>query len=104
MPVAQPPESMSALMRPFENADPFTFIALFSMATLSRSAVLALAVARGWLTAEQAWHAATLEEQWNMELWGEDAEAAARMRAQRDSFLAAARFLALLHEMTDEGG
>jgi len=96
MPVAQPPESVAALLRPYQRADAFTFVPLFAMATLTRSVVIPLAVADGVLAPEQAWEAAALEERWNMELWGEDHEAALRLAARRDEFRAAARFLSLL--------
>ena len=95
MPVAQPRQAVAALMRPCEAADPFAFVALFSMAALTRSVAIALAVAHGAVSAEDAWTAATLEERWNMELWGEDEQAARQLAARRDEFLAAARFLSL---------
>ena len=96
MPVEQPAASVAALLAPYEEADAFTFVPLFSMATLTRSVVIPLAVAHGAVSPERAWEAATVEERWNMELWGEDEQAARNQAARRDEFLAAARFLALL--------
>ena len=55
---------------------------LHTFTTLTGSAMLALAIAEGQLDAEAAWAAAHVDEDWNVSLWGEDAEAAAR-RAQR---------------------
>ena len=97
MPVTQPDKSIAALLKPYEQADAFAFVPLFSMATLTRSVVIPLAVAHGVATPEEAWEAATLEERWNMELWGEDEQAARHLTHRRDEFLAAARFLALLY-------
>ena len=45
------------------------------MTTLTGSALLALAHARGHLAAEEAWAAAHVDEDWQISRWGEDAEA-----------------------------
>lgn len=52
--------------------------ALQSVTTLTGSAILALALADGRLDADAAWSAAHVDEDWNIALWGEDEEAAAR--------------------------
>ena len=44
--------------------------------------MIALAVLHGRLTAEEAWRAAHVEEDWNMEFWGRD-EVALQRRAFR---------------------
>lgn len=56
--------------------------ALHSMTTLTGSALIALMVAHGALTIEDAWAAAHVDEDWQMKLWGADEEALAK-RAQR---------------------
>jgi len=63
--------------------------ALHSMTTLTGSALLAIAVWKGELTAAEAWDAAHVDEDWNIAQWGEDAEAKAR-RARRWSEMDAA--------------
>jgi len=60
-----------------------------SMTTLTGSAVLALAVARGFLSAEAAWQAAHVDEDFQAERWGADAEAMARREARWREFEAA---------------
>ena len=60
------------------------------MTTLTGSALLALAVARGRLSPEEAWRAAHVDEDFQAERWGVDAEAAARREARRREFEAAA--------------
>ena len=40
--------------------------------------MLAMAVAHDHLSAEDAWTAAHVDEDWNLDQWGQDAEAAAR--------------------------
>ncbi|GEM_PF-14937 len=98
MPVAQPEQAVQALVNSYAAQPPFVFAPLFHMATLTRSAILPLALLSGRLDAETAWQAATLEEQWNMQQWGEDAEAAAALQRQRQQFMAAARFLQLISQ------
>ena len=75
---------------------PFQLAALMSLTQISGSALLALALARGRLSADEAWAAAHVDEDWNVKRWGEDAEAMARRAARRLEFDAAARMLALL--------
>ena len=66
------------------------------MTALSGSALLALAVADGRLTPEEAWAAAHVDEDWQISQWGEDAEARERRASRRRDFGAAARLLALI--------
>lgn len=56
--------------------------ALHSMTTLTGSALIAMMVAHGALTIDNAWAAAHVDEDWQMKLWGADEEALAK-RAQR---------------------
>jgi chaperone required for assembly of F1-ATPase len=96
MPVAQPEAAISAVARALEDFDTFGLAALHVMTTLTGSALLALAHARGHLTAEAAWAAAHVDEDWQIGRWGEDAEAAARRRRRWSEMEAASRLLALL--------
>ena len=76
--------------------DPFTLAALSQLVTISGSLVIALALAEDGIDLETAWAAATLDEAWQAEQWGEDAEAAAALEARRRDFAAAYRLLKLL--------
>ncbi|KQT83542.1 ATP12 family protein [Aurantimonas sp. Leaf443] len=79
MHVAQPDRTLARFaerLAAFD--DPFRVAALNQMTTLTGSALLAYAVARGRLEADEAWALAHLDEDWNIEQWGEDAEASAR--------------------------
>jgi chaperone required for assembly of F1-ATPase len=60
------------------------------MADADRIGLLALAVARGFLSAEAAWQAAHVDEDFQAERWGADAEAVARREARWREFEAAA--------------
>ena len=62
--------------------EPLAIAALHTITTLTGSAILALALAEGRLSSEEAWIAAHADEDWNIQQWGSDAEAEAR-RAHR---------------------
>jgi len=94
--MAQPPETLARLNAAVALRDPFALAGLSPLVTVSGSLLIALALAEGALPLGQAWAAATLDEQWQADKWGEDAEAAAALAARRRDFEAAARFLALL--------
>ena len=63
--------------------------ALHAVTTLTGSALLALALVQGALSADEAWTAAHVDEDWNMEFWGRDEQALAR-RAMREAEMRAA--------------
>ena len=91
VPVEQPGEALEAIGAAVEQfADPVALAGLSVMTTLSGSALLALAVARGRLSSEEAWRAAHLDEDFELERWGADAEASARRAARWREFEAAA--------------
>jgi chaperone required for assembly of F1-ATPase len=90
--VAQPEHTLAAARAAVEGfADPFAVAALHGLASLSGSLWLALAVARGAIEAEAAWRAARVDEDFQIEKWGEDEEATARRAARWKEFAAAAR-------------
>ena len=77
MPVTQPEHALAAAATAIPS-DPWRLGAVHVIATLTGSAVIALAVAHERFTAEQAWAAAHVDEDWNMEQWGRDALALER--------------------------
>lgn len=90
MHVEQPREAIAAIsagLRAFD--EPLRLACIHVFTTLTGSAVLALAVAKGQGDAEAAWAAAHVDEAWNEQQWGEDAEAAARRAARKREMLAA---------------
>ena len=95
--VAQPEAALAAVRAEVGNfLPPFALAALASLTSLAGSALIALALARGHLTAAEAWNAAHVDEGWNIRQWGEDAEAVARRAQHLAEFEAAAKMLALL--------
>jgi chaperone required for assembly of F1-ATPase len=97
MHVAQPREAVAAAARAIP-ADPgpggiWPLGAIAAITTLTGSALVALALLRGKLPAEDAWAAANVDEDWNMATWGEDAEVLARRATRRSELDAAALVL-----------
>ncbi len=92
MPAAQPAASLARLAAEVAGLDPFRLAAFHDLVTLSGSLVLALAVIRGRIGPEEAWALSRIDEDWQAELWGEDAEAAAAGARRRAAFLQACRF------------
>jgi chaperone required for assembly of F1-ATPase len=95
MPVTQPREALAALgvhINAFSN--PVALAALHAMTTLTGSAILALAIARGEIGVQEGWKLAHLDEDWTAEQWGEDAEAQVRRAYRAEEMTAAAAMLA----------
>jgi chaperone required for assembly of F1-ATPase len=78
--------------------DDFRLTALHALTGACGSLVIGLALLEGRLSAEESFAASQLDETFQIEAWGEDAEAAARRRAIAADIVAAARFLELLAE------
>lgn len=96
MPRPQPAATVERLGTALAARDAFELAALNRIVTITGSLVLALALAERAIDADAAWTAATLDEAWQAELWGEDAEAAQALARRRAEFDAAIRFLELL--------
>jgi chaperone required for assembly of F1-ATPase len=92
----QPLETVAQLAATVAARDPFRLAGLSPLVTVSGSLVIALALAEGAISLEEGWAAATLDEQWQAEQWGEDPLAAQAIAARRADFDAAYRFLTLL--------
>jgi chaperone required for assembly of F1-ATPase len=71
----------------------FELAGLSPLVTVGGSLVIALALAEGAFPLETAWAAASLDDQWQIEQWGEDEEAVAALANRRRDFEAGARFL-----------
>lgn len=94
--VDQPPEALSAFERVLKSRSPFHLTAIHAAAAITGSLVLALALAEGRLSAAEAFAASRLDETYQAEKWGEDAEAAARASHLAGELAAIERFLRLL--------
>jgi chaperone required for assembly of F1-ATPase len=92
--VAQPERAVAAASAAIPT-DPWRLGAVVSATALTGSALLALALARGRLVAEQAWAAAHVDEDWNLEQWGRDEMALQRRAFRWEEMRAAAEVLRL---------
>lgn len=96
MHIDQPADTVRKLTHEVMALDAFRLAGLSQMVTIGGSLVAALAVHEEMMPAEAAWEAVSLDDRWQLEEWGDDAEARAALDARRKDFLAAARFLSLL--------
>ena len=94
--VAQPAATVERLSHAVAALDPFRLAGLSPLVTIGGSLVAALAVLEKAITPDEAWEAVSVDERWQLEQWGADAEAEAALESCRRDFLAAARFLELL--------
>lgn len=96
MHVSQPEETVRKLGHAVASLDAFHLAGLSPLVTIGGSLVAALAVLEKMMPASEAWEAVSLDDRWQMEQWGADAEAEAALDARRRDFLSGARFLELL--------
>lgn len=91
----QPAATMARLAAELERLDPFALAALNTLTSLAASLVIGLAALEPDADIPALWAAAELEETWQAEQWGSDAEAEARQARRGAAFAAAARFAEL---------
>lgn len=96
MPAAQPPATTLALEAAIDPFDDMEIAALAGATKATGSLVVALALAAGCIDGEEAFAASMVDELFQAERWGEDAEAAARRRVLHREIHAAARFFDLV--------
>lgn len=91
----QPAASLQALEAHVMATDPFRFTAIHSLTTLTGSALIATMLAAGDISVEAAWVAANVDEDWQIETWGQDDEAMARRAGRLHEFSCCAKFVTL---------
>lgn len=96
MHVAQPPATVERLSHEVESLDPFRLAGLSPLVTVGGSLVAALAVLEKAIAPDEAWQAVSVDDRWQLEQWGADADAETALENRRRDYLAAARFLDLL--------
>lgn len=94
--VEQPGATVERLAHAVAALDPFWLAGLSPLVTVGGSLVAALAVLEKAITPKAAWDAVSIDERWQLEQWGADAEAQAALDNRRRDFFAGARFLELL--------
>lgn len=98
VPKAQPEAAITAIRAAVNILDPFWLTALHSATTACGSIVIGLALVERRLDAEGAWQASQLDESFQIEAWGEDAEAAARRAGLKRDIETTCRFMELLRD------
>ncbi|MDF2096770.1 ATP12 family chaperone protein [Aquibaculum arenosum] len=96
--IEQDGASLRALRRTIERHDDFALAALAAVVRLSGSLVIGLAVSHAHIDAAAAFDAAELDQTYELEHWGEDAEAKALRDALQQELADCERFLALLRQ------
>lgn len=98
---AQPPEVLAAMRRALDVWDAYALAAIHNATTITGSLVLALALAEGRLGAAEAFALSQLDDSFQAEKWGHDAEAETRAARLLGEMEAAERFLRLNHSRPD---
>ncbi|MFV3128507.1 ATP12 family chaperone protein [Niveispirillum sp. KHB5.9] len=93
---AQPTDALKAMRAGVDELDEWRLTALQNVIGITGSLLVSLALVDGHLTAEQAFDLAQLDENFQIEKWGEDYEAADRRAIQRADLAHTVRFLELL--------
>jgi chaperone required for assembly of F1-ATPase len=94
--VDQPRGTVERLSHAVEALNAFHLAGLSPLVTIGGSLIAALALLEGAITAQQAWDAVSIDERWQIEQWGADAEAVTALDNRQRDFFAAARFLELI--------
>ena len=95
MPIPQPAAALKAVSAALSALDPFRLTVAHSAARIAGSAVLALAMVEGARDADEVADIASVDEAYQMEEWGEDAEAVALLDRKRAELRELQRFLEL---------
>ncbi|MCB2050644.1 MAG: molecular chaperone [Novosphingobium sp.] len=98
----QPETSLATLRAVLAALDNYTLAALNTLTSLAASLAVGLAALRPDADTNALWDAASLEEDWQAELWGQDSEAMARRALRLETFRLASRFAALARQV-DQG-
>ena len=93
--VSQPEQAVN-VVRAALPTEPWPVAALHLVTTITGSALLAVALWRGKLDADQVWAAAHVDDDWSVEHWGMDEEVAVRRASRKVDFMAAAEVIKVL--------
>jgi chaperone required for assembly of F1-ATPase len=93
--IPQPEAGLEAVRRHLAQQSDWALTAIHNITTMLGSALLAAMIADRKITADAAWAAAHVDEDWQIEQWGADEEASARRAARRREFDTCVRFLEL---------
>lgn len=100
LPIEQSPAGVEAIKSVIAAFDQFKIAGLHLVTVSCGSVVIGLAVAAGRLDGVAAWELSLIDETYQIDEWGEDADATIRRQGLLDDIVAAANFLKL-HEAED---
>ena len=92
----QPTDALTRLAEDVERHDPWALTGLSELVTISGSLVLGLAVSRAEVAPARAWEVSRIDEDWNVEQWGDDEDAAVLAARRERDFMDAAHLLKLI--------
>ncbi len=92
----QPEETLKAMRNAVDVLTSFQITGLHNAMTLTGSSVMALALTKATNRAIELWTAAHLDEDWQIEQWGEDEDAANQRALREAEFHRTAEFISLL--------
>ena len=92
----QPAETLAVLRRMLGTKDHFTLAGMQTMAALSASLCVPLLALEDDAEPVSLWRAASLEEEWQADLWGRDPQAEERRAKRQDAFHSAFEWVRLL--------
>ena len=93
--IAQSLDAVGGVRAHVNSLDGFTFAAVHNLTTLSGSALVALMLAAGAMSSDEAWVATNVDEDWQVATWGRDDEAEVRRAGRLREFLACVNFINL---------
>jgi chaperone required for assembly of F1-ATPase len=96
VPVDQSERTLAALDSVLASLDTFTLAGLAPLVTVGGSLVTGLAVLERAIAVNVGWAAVSLDEQYQLDTWGDDDEARRSLELREADYRAGARFLALL--------
>ena len=93
MPVKQDPSFINSLAHFMTPMSHFELTGFHDLVTVSGSYLLAVAVAKDEVDSEVGWALSRIDEDWQIEQWGADDEAAKQAAGKKRAFFHAAKFL-----------
>lgn len=90
--VEQDPEALTALSQAVHAHSSFALAALHDLISLSGSLVIGLAAAHRHKSVDDLWAISRIDEDWQIEQWGDDEEASALAETKRVAFENASKF------------
>lgn len=94
---AQDAQALAALSARVHGLGPFQLVAFHDLVALTGSLVIGFALAESHLSVARAWQVSRIDEQWQIEQWGEDEEAQEIAARKFADLQHAHRFFALLN-------